>query len=140
MLTTSSAHNCQIPFIVDPYYGGVRRNKEYVFDKITKQPMVDVSTWVFGTVISCLTTIRSMPLLADWSDLLESWVDNESDWRKLSDADRAKRKKAVKYLHFEYKKALILNANNFLKESLKRHPNERSPFLNPAVQAGSIAV
>jgi hypothetical protein len=102
--------------------------------------MVDVSTWVFGTVISCLTTIRSMPLLADWSDLLESWVDNESDWRKLSDADRAKRKKAVKDLHLEYKKALILNANNFLKESLKRHPNERSPFLNPAVQAGSIAV
>ena len=102
--------------------------------------MVDVSTWVFGTVISTLTTIRSMPLLADWSDLLESWVDNESDWRKLSDADRAERKKAVKDLHFEYKKALILNANDFLKESLKRPQNQWSPFLNPAVQAGSIAV
>lgn len=127
----------QLPFITDPYYGGVRRPKEY---NETEQPKTDVSTYIFGTVISALTTIRSMPLLSDWSGLLVSWVDNKADWRRLSDKDRVERKKELVKLHLEYKSNLILNANDFLQETLKRPQNQWSPFLNPAVQAASIAV
>lgn len=126
-----------LPFITDPWYGGVRRPKDY--DE-TKQPKSDISTYIFGTVISALTTIRSMPLLADWSGLLVSWVDNKADWRRLSDADRLKRKKHLERLHLEYKSKLIMNANDFLNETLKRPQNQWSPFLNPAVQAVSVAV
>ena len=102
--------------------------------------MADVSTYIFGTVISALTTIRSMPLLADWSGLLVSWVDNKADWRRLSDEDREKRKANVTKMHLDYKAKLISNANRFLKETLKRPQNQWSPFLNPSVQAASIAV
>jgi hypothetical protein len=81
-----------------------------------------------------------MPLLSDWSGLLVSWVDNKADWRRLSDADREMRKKALQKLHLEYKSKLIMNANDFLHESLQRPQNQWSPFLNPAAQAVSIAV
>lgn len=82
-----------------------------------------------------------MPLLSDWSGLLVSWVDNKADWRRLSDADREMRKRALQKLHLEYKSKLIMNAaNDFLHESLQRPQNQWSPFLNPAVQAVSIAV
>lgn len=102
--------------------------------------MVDVSTWVFGVVIATLTTIRSMPLLSDWSGLLESWVYNEDDLIKFSNKDREERKRIVNQLHLEYKTALVENANSFLKETLQRPQNQWSPFLNPSVQACSIAV
>jgi len=118
-------------------YGGVRRPK--VTDD-TRQPMTDISTYIFGTVISALTTIRSMPLLSDWSGLLTCWVDNKADWRRLSDEDRANRKKLLTEMHLDYKSKLILNANEFLKETLNRPQNQWSPFLNPAVQAVSVAV
>lgn len=126
-----------IPFISDPYYGGVRRPA--IYDK-TKQPKSDISTYIFGTTISALTTIRSMPLLTDWSGLLVSWVDNKADWGRLSDEDRNKRKKDLVRLHLQYKSKLIVNANDFLQEMLTRPQNQWSPFLNPAVQAVSIAV
>lgn len=112
--------------------------REYIDE--SKPPMADVSTWVYGTVISALTTIRSVPLLADWSGLLDSWVNNEADWRRLSDTDRAERKSILSTMHFEYKSKLIKNANLFLKESLQRPKNQWCNFLNPAVQATSIAV
>ena len=112
--------------------------REYIDE--SKQPMADVSTWVYGTIISALTTIRSVPLMADWSGLLLSWVDNQADWRRLSDEDRAERKEILSKMHFDYKSKLIKNANLFLKESLQRPKNQWSNFLNPAVQAASIAV
>jgi Lipoxygenase len=127
----------QLPFIVDPAYGGVRRLKNY--DE-SKPLLADISTYVYGTVISALTTIRSMPLLSDFSVLLETWVDNEHDWRALGDEERIQRKHYLKKLHLGYKSNLIRNANEFLTEGLKRPPNQWSPFLDPAVQAVSIAV
>lgn len=90
--------------------------------------------------IAALTTIRSAPILSDWSGLLESWVDKKADLRRLSDSERDSRKRKVRQLHLEYKYNLIQNANKFLKELLRRDENERCPFLNPAVQATWIAV
>jgi hypothetical protein len=121
-----------IPFMVDPEYGGVRMPRQGPDGK--RPLMVDVSTYVFGTVISALTTIRSNPLLSDWSNLLVHWIDNV-------DHDKAvPSKKEIRKLHLKYKTDLIKLSNDFLKGALSMPKNRWAPYLNPATQASSVAV
>ena len=128
----------QIPYMVDPEYGGVRIQRK---DSHGKLPLkVDLATYIFGTVISALTTIRSKPLLSDWSNLLVEWAENEADLRELSDDERAERKRVVSMLHLEYKASLVALSNDFLRESEQLPKNKWTPFLIPATQATSIAV
>ena len=59
-----------IPYMADPSYGGARISKN-----ITARGgeiLVDFATYIYGNVVAAATTIRSMPLLADWSELLAS--------------------------------------------------------------------
>lgn len=127
-----------IPYMVDPEFGGVRLQRK---DSHGKLPLkVDIATYVFGTVIAALTTIRSKPLLSDWSNLLVDWVQNESDLKELSESDREIRRRQVSMLHLEYKASLVALSNEFLQHSEKLPHNKRTPFLIPATQATSVAV
>ena len=127
-----------IPYMTDPEYGGVRLQRK---DSHGKLPLkVDLASYVYGTVIAALTTIRSKPLLSDWSNLLVDWVENEADQSALSSADRAERRREVSMLHLEYKSSLVSLSNKFLRDSEKLPKNRWTPFLIPATQATSIAV
>ena len=119
-------------------YGGVRLQRKGEKDKLPLK--VDVATYIFGTVIAALTTIRSKPLLSDWSNLLIDWAENQADLKELSDSERAERKLQVAMLHFEYKAKLVSLSNEFMKASQNMPKNRWSPFLIPATQATSIAV
>ena len=56
-----------IPYFSDPEYSGVRMRE---FDNDGELPtIVDIGSYVFGTSISSLTTVRCAPLLADWTPL-----------------------------------------------------------------------
>jgi hypothetical protein len=101
--------------------------------------LVDFATYIYGNVIAAATTIRSMPLLADWSELLVHWVD-EYKVKEWSDDKRKKLKKEIRMIHLQYKADLVHLSNELMKETLKRPKNEWAPYLNPATQASSIAV
>ena len=125
-----------IPYMVDPEYGGVRLQRR---DTHGKYPLkVDIATYIFGTVIAALTTIRSKPLLSDWSNLLEEWADNVP--MSLRDSDRKKLRQDAFMLHLRYKAALVSLSNSFIEETAKLSQNKWSPFLVPASQAASVAV
>jgi Lipoxygenase len=121
-----------IPYMVDPSYGGVRVLKwDPMSSNNTKLPyMVDIATYAFGTAVSALTTIRSLPLVSDWSNLLVYWID----------VDNVELKRQVKKLHLQYKTELMQLSNAILKESLTMPKNRWAPYMIPATQASSVAV
>ena len=126
-----------IPYMADPSYGGVRISKN-----ITARGgeiLVDFATYIYGNVVAAATTIRSMPLLADWSELLVHWVDmyKEKEW---GDDKRQELKKKIRMVHLQYKADLVHLSNELMKQTLKRPKNEWAPYLNPATQASSVAV
>uniref|UniRef100_A0A7S0FFQ7 Lipoxygenase domain-containing protein n=1 Tax=Minutocellus polymorphus TaxID=265543 RepID=A0A7S0FFQ7_9STRA len=125
-----------VPYMVDPAWGNVRLPK----DPEGNLPLtVDFATYIFGTVISSITTIRSMPLLSDWSELLIHWVD-EYKIKEWNDNQRAELKKQIKKIHFSYKSDLVVLSHDLVKESQNIPQNRWAPPLNPATQACSIAV
>ena len=124
-----------IPYMADPSYGGVRISKN-----ITTRGgeiLVDFATYIYGNVVAAATTIRSMPLLADWSELLVHWVDKykEKEW---GDEKRKDLKKKIRMIHLQYKADLVHLSNELMKQTLKRPKNEWAPYLNPATQASSV--
>ena len=126
-----------IPYMADPSYGGVRISKN-----ITARDgdiMVDFATYIYGNVIAAATTIRSMPLLADWSELLVHWVDKHKE-KEWGDEKRRELKKKIRLIHLNYKADLVHLSNELMKQTLKRPKNEWAPYLNPATQASSVAV
>jgi endonuclease I len=123
--------------MADPSYGGVRISKNIT--ATDNEILVDFATYIYGNVIAAATTIRSMPLLADWSELLVHWVD-EYKVKEWSDDKRKKLKKEIRMIHLQYKADLVHLSNELMKETLKRPKNEWAPYLNPATQASSIAV
>ena len=125
-----------VPYMVDPSYGNVRLPK----DPEGNNPLtVDFATYIFGNVVSAVTTIRSMPLLSDWSDLLVHWVEDHKI-KEWNDDQRAELKKQIKMLHLKYKADLVALSHDILKESQRIPQNRWAPPLNPATQACSIAV
>ena len=125
--------------MVDPKYGGVRMLRQ---DQNGELPlMMDTDSFIFGTVIAALTTIRSKPILSDWSNLLMDWAANRADQQSLGRVEREKRAQQVATLHFDYKLKLVELSQEFLEhEKRVGDQNKASPFLVPATQATSIAV
>lgn len=98
-----------------------------------------LSQYIFGTVISGITTIRSMPLLSDWSNLLVYWVDDYKA-KAMSNIDRSVLKRQIRKLHLKYKTDLTKLSNDVLKKNLEMPQNRWAPYMNPATQACSVAV
>lgn len=140
-----------IPYMADPSYANVRIASTQGSSVGEVPLMADISTYIFGNVISTLTTIRSMPLLSDWSNLLVGWIDGHKK-ASLSDdlSDKGEKKKKlksllqlemnIKNLHLKYKSDLVILSNELVKETLKKPWNQRAPYFIPATQASSVAV
>lgn len=84
-----------------------------------------------------LTTVRSYPLLGDWSPLYSHFAASQ---KNLSIKERQELAETLDAMHVKYKLELVDLANTFLDETIARPNNQRWNALNPANQAAAVAV
>lgn len=140
-----------ISYFADPDYAGVRMRE---FDgsgddggKILPT-RVDVGSYVFGSSIASLTTVRCPPLLADWRPLfahhLVSSSSSSGDGNDCNDNDgssrNGRRLEAMEGIHNRYKFGLFDLSREFLAESAARPMNRRSNTMNPSAHTSSVAI
>ena len=124
-----------LSYFADPEYAGVRMRE---FDNNGELPITtDLGTYVMGTTIASLTTVRSPPLLADWSPLYSYYASTQKD---LSSKDRNALLVQLNEIHKKYKHKLLDLSVEFLDESISRPNNQRSTIFIPAVQLSSVSV
>jgi len=124
-----------ISYFADPTYAGVRLRAE---DQNGDAPLqVDVGTYVWGTSIASLTTVRGPPLLANWSPLCSFYASSRHD---LPVEDRRELLSSLTKIHQDYKFNLLDLSTAFLRESTARPLNQRSNVFVPAVQTSSVSV
>lgn len=124
-----------IPYLTDPEATSVRMRGT---DKDGKLPLrTDVGTYVFGTAIGALTTVRSSPLLADWTPIYRCHTEGQEH---LTQDEKAALFGFMNNLHVSYKKKLLKLSSDFLLESTTRPVNQRFNALNPATHESSVAV
>ena len=110
-----------IPYKVDPNFEGVRLPPAVNGELPTK---AGLGAYILGMSVSVLTTLRSSPLLNDWSHL---FADNKH-------ADR------LVQLHHDYKYKLLQLGSQQFQEFDAVPQNFRSHTFNPATHGSSIAV
>jgi hypothetical protein len=124
-----------ISYFSDPYHSGVRVRAA---DENGEFPIrADLCTYVFGTTIASLTTVRCPPLLADWTALYTHYASRQ---KQLSAEERQGIFEKLNDIHLNYKHKLFDLAKTFLDESLSRRVNQRSNVFNPATHSSSVAV
>lgn len=124
-----------VPYMTDPTHYAVRMR--HADDKGKKPVGTDLGTYVFGLSIGVLTTIRSVPLLADWSLLYRSSARLQVD---RTDAERAALCDELDEIHRTYKRELVRLSNEFLVESASRPRNQQFHAFNPAAHESSVGV
>ena len=93
---------------------------------------IDIGSYIFGTSITTLTTVRCDPLLADWRQLYAHFnIKRNSTIAEL---------KKMEKIHNDYKFRLVELAQEFFDENMARPVNRRSNTMNPCTHASSVSV
>jgi hypothetical protein len=98
---------------------------------------IDVGSYVFGSAIASLTTVRCPPLLADWRPLFAHFLSRQNN---LAPECREMHLATMERIHKEYKFSLFDLSRQFLDESAARPVNQRSNTMNPSTHASSVSV
>lgn len=124
-----------LSYFADPEYAGVRMRE---FDNNGELPITtDLGTYVMGTAIASLTTVRSPPLLADWSPLYSYYASTK---KNMTSKDRSVLLSRLNDIHKTYKHKLFDFSVEFLNESVARPNNQQSTTFIPAVHCSSVSV
>ncbi|KAL3904830.1 MAG: hypothetical protein SGILL_009916 [Bacillariaceae sp.] len=124
-----------LSYFADPYHSGVRLRDK---DENGELPIrTDIGTYVFGLSIGALTTVRSYPVLADWTPLYSHFVSQQ---KHLSNKERLDLLETFNNIHSDYKFELVDLSVKFLDESTARPVNRRWNQMNPATHTSSVAV
>ncbi|CAJ1963397.1 unnamed protein product [Cylindrotheca closterium] len=124
-----------VSYLADPEYSGVRMRE---YDENGNLPLrTDIGTYIFGTSIASLTTVRCPPLMADWSHIYRDYVFDQKD---LPVDRKMELSKKFKEIHMDYKHELLNLASVFIDEAAYHGGNKVSHVLNPMTQASSVSV
>lgn len=130
-----SVNSDNVSYLADPEYSGVRMRE---YDENGNLPIrTDIGTYIFGTSIASLTTVRCPPLMADWSHIYRDFVFDQKELRVDKKVELSKR---FKEIHLDYKHGLLNLASVFIDEAAYHGGNKVSHVLNPMVQASSVSV
>jgi len=118
----------------DASYSGTR-----MVPDINGEPprILDVGSYVMGTTIGSLTSVRNTPLMADWMPLYSHMISMQN---YMTSAEKEENLKAMEAIHHEYKFALLDMAIAFFDESSSLSHNQQWAAMNPAAHASSVAV
>ncbi|KAG7365736.1 hypothetical protein IV203_028406 [Nitzschia inconspicua] len=119
----------------DAEYSGVRMPK--VGPDGNLPTISEVGSYVFGSAVGLLTSVRCPPLMADWMPLYSHLVARQSG---MSLEEKEKMLQSLEDIHKEYKFALLDLSVDFLDESASRPNNRQSNTMNPATHASSVSV
>ena len=99
--------------------------------------ILDVGSYVFGTTIGSLTSVRCYPLMADWMPLYSHMISKQAH---MSAEEKEDNLRSLENIHKDYKFKLLDMAIAFLEESSSRSHNRQWAAMNPAAHASSVAV
>mmetsp|Transcript_17431 Transcript_17431/g.42743 ORF Transcript_17431/g.42743 Transcript_17431/m.42743 type:complete len:241 (-) Transcript_17431:179-901(-) len=135
-VTAGHAFNSDnVSYLADPEYSGVRMRE---YDENGNLPLrTDIGTYIFGTSIASLTTVRCPPLMSDWSHIYRDYVFDQKNLRVDKKVELSKK---FKEIHLDYKHELLNLASVFIDEAAYDGGNKVSHVLNPMVQASSVSV
>ena len=97
---------------------------------------IDVGSYIFGSSIASLTTVRCPPLLADWRPLFAHFIAKQN----FTSDCREWHLQTMEKIHNEYKYNLFDLSREFLDESTARPVNQRSNTMNPSAHASSVSI